>query len=116
MQCLALIRPGAASVGNKDEFVRRVRGLSAPLYADERLRDVLEDSYGILLYEDDTMLVSRTLAGIDGVAADRLRKGIAKARDDATRLEAGVHLLWGEEGKVLYVSLSFSHQNSKILI
>ena len=83
MKALALIRPGAASLGMKEKFVRRMRGLDPP---DERLGELLRDTYGIMLYEDDAMRVAATLAGMSLSEGDRFRKSVQKCRTDEDRL------------------------------
>ncbi len=85
MKALALIRPGAASGGMKEHFVARHRGLES-WHVDERLRPILADTYGVMIYEDDTMLVASTLGGIPLAEGDRFRKKIQKTRTDEERL------------------------------
>ncbi len=80
MQALALIRPGAASLGMKERFIRRARGLEAA--PPDRL---LEDTYGIMLYEDDAMLAASALAGVSLAEGDRFRRRVQKLRSDEER-------------------------------
>jgi len=87
MQVLALIRPGAASLGMKEEFVRRARGRSPVPEIDPRLEGILGNTSGIMLYEDDVLLVAVALTGLDAAAADRFRRAVTKCRSDAERLE-----------------------------
>jgi DNA-directed DNA polymerase III PolC len=86
MQALALIRPGAAAIGMKEAFVRRARGLEPPRCAHPRLEPVLGDTYGVMLYEDDALLVAAAMGGMPLAEADRFRRAIAKARTDDERL------------------------------
>ena len=81
MQALALIRPGAASLGMKDRFIRRARGLE-PSPPDP----LLGDTHGIMLYEDDAMLVASALAGVSLPEGDRFRRRVQKLRTDGERL------------------------------
>ncbi|MFH0965378.1 MAG: DNA polymerase III subunit alpha, partial [Planctomycetota bacterium] len=78
MQALALIRPAPASLGMKEEFVRRARGLAPTVFAHPALKAVLGETYGIMLYEDDAMLVASALAGISMEEGDLLRRAIAR--------------------------------------
>ncbi len=80
MRALALIRPGAASGGMKETFVRRARGLEA------NPGGLLADTYGVMLYEDDAMFVASALAGLSLAEGDRFRRRIQKARTDEERL------------------------------
>ncbi|HUW57968.1 MAG TPA: DNA polymerase III subunit alpha, partial [Planctomycetota bacterium] len=82
IQALALIRPAPASCGMKEAFVRRARGLEETTFPHPSLADVLGDTFGIMLYEDDAMLIAARLAGLDLAEGDRLRKAIKKSRTD----------------------------------
>ncbi|HUU91543.1 MAG TPA: DNA polymerase III subunit alpha, partial [Phycisphaerae bacterium] len=75
---LSLIRPGPASSGMKDRFVRRRRGLEPAEYLHPALREVLGDTYGIMLYQEDVIRVAHATAGFTPAEGDRLRKDLAK--------------------------------------
>lgn len=84
---LSLIRPGPASSGMKDRFVRRRRGLEAPEYLHPALKEVLGSTYGVMLYQEDVIRVAHAVAGFTLAEGDRLRKDLAKgvapsARED----------------------------------
>jgi len=71
----SIIRPAA----NKfiSEYVRRLKGGKwEPLHP--RLERILDESYGILCYQEDVSKTAVALAGFDEVEADKLRKVIAK--------------------------------------
>jgi len=71
----SIIRPAA----NKfiSEYVRRLKGKKwEPLHP--RLDKILNESYGILCYQEDVSKTAVALAGFDEVGADKLRKVIAK--------------------------------------
>jgi DNA polymerase-3 subunit alpha/error-prone DNA polymerase len=71
----SIIRPAA----NKfiSEYVRRLKGATwAPLHP--RLDKILDESYGILCYQEDVSKAAVALAGFNEVDADKLRKVIAK--------------------------------------
>ncbi|KPK81332.1 MAG: hypothetical protein AMJ81_10675 [Phycisphaerae bacterium SM23_33] len=90
MKALALIRPGAASIGMKEVFVRRHRGLERPPPGHPAVDAILADTYGVMLYEDDVMLVAAAMVGGDGaglIQGDRFRRAVQKCRDDRQRLE-----------------------------
>jgi DNA polymerase III alpha subunit len=91
IQSLALLRPGAASIGIKESFIRRRRGLEpaalpidlsrAPGAGDHpALRALLGETHGLMLYEDDALRVIQGLTGLPAADADRLRKRISKHR------------------------------------
>ncbi|HUR27256.1 MAG TPA: DNA polymerase III subunit alpha, partial [Planctomycetota bacterium] len=80
IQAVALIRPGPASSGMKDAFVRRFRGLEKPHAPHPTLTDVLWETQGVMLYQEDVMQVASRLAGMDLAQADRLRRALQKHR------------------------------------
>ncbi len=76
---LSLIRPGPASSGMKEHFVRRRRGLEPPEYLHPALEKVLGNTYGVMLYQEDVIRVAHAAAGFTLAQGDRLRKEIGKA-------------------------------------
>ncbi|HLJ94996.1 MAG TPA: DNA polymerase III subunit alpha, partial [Gemmataceae bacterium] len=88
IQALAMIRPGAASVGMKECFVRRRRGLEPVRCAHPSLEPLLRGTQGLMLYEDDALRVLQALTGLAAPDADRFRKRVSKHRtaDDAQAL------------------------------
>ena len=72
----ALYRPGAM-----DQIPVYAKGKHNPQsisYPDERLREILESSNGVILYQEQAMQISKELAGFSGAKADDLRKAIGK--------------------------------------
>jgi DNA polymerase-3 subunit alpha len=72
----ALYRPGAM-----DQIPTYARGKHQPTaisYPDERLRPILASSKGVILYQEQSMQISKELAGFSGAKADDLRKAIGK--------------------------------------
>lgn len=73
---LALCRPGA-----EEHLPTYVNGRAAPgqvTYLDERLRPILESTYGLILYQEQAMRIARELAGFSGARADDLRRETGK--------------------------------------
>ena len=84
---LSLIRPGPASSGMKERFVRRRRGLEPPEVLHPALREVLGDTYGVMLYQEDVIRVAHAAAGFTLAEGDRLRRELSKGATPA-RLDA----------------------------
>lgn len=76
MAIVALFRPGPIQV--IPEFIRRKHNPSLIAYPDERLKEVLKQSYGIIAFQDDVLLTALTLAGYSWGDADKLRKAVGK--------------------------------------
>ncbi len=77
----ALYRPGAM-----DSIPAYARGKHDPDsidYHDERLRPILESTKGVIIYQEQAMMISRQLAGFSGAKADDLRKAIGKKNREA---------------------------------
>src|SRR5205085_12135294 len=55
IQSLALLRPAAASIGMKECFIRRRAGLEPKRVLHPRLAKLLQETEGLLLYEDDAL-------------------------------------------------------------
>ncbi len=72
----ALYRPGAMRY--IDTYARNKRNPDAVQHIDERLRPITESSYGVILYQEQSMQIAKTIAGFTGPQADDLRKAIGK--------------------------------------
>jgi DNA polymerase-3 subunit alpha len=76
----ALYRPGAMRF--IDTYARNKRNPDAISYSDERLRPITESSRGVILYQEQSMQIAKTIAGFSGPEADDLRKAIGKKQRD----------------------------------
>jgi DNA-directed DNA polymerase III PolC len=79
---LALIRPGASDSGMKKNFLDRHHGRETTTYPDPRLEDILGETHGVFIYQEQVLLCARAVAGFNLPAADRLRRAMTKARLD----------------------------------
>ena len=75
---LALYRPGPMRAGMVDEFIERKNGMRSYEYPHPQLKDILEETYGVILYQEQVMLIARALAGFSLAKADVLRKAMGK--------------------------------------
>lgn len=78
----ALYRPGPLSAGLTDSFIKRKNGLEPIEYAHPLMKSALEDTYGVLVYQEQVMQISREVCGFTGGEADTLRKAIGKKKHD----------------------------------
>lgn len=74
----ALYRPGPLGAGLTDSFVRRKNGQEKVTYEHELTRSALESTYGVIVYQEQVMQMSKEMSGFTGGEADTLRKGIGK--------------------------------------
>ncbi|MBU1366912.1 MAG: DNA polymerase III subunit alpha [Candidatus Omnitrophica bacterium] len=75
---LALYRPGPLGSGMVDDFIDRRQGKKPVVYVTPKLEPILKETYGIILYQEQTMQIVSSLAGFDMARADLLRKAIGK--------------------------------------
>ncbi len=75
---LALYRPGPLKAGMVDEFIERKHGRKKYTYPHPALKSILEETYGVVLYQEQVMLIAKELAGFSLEQADVLRKAMGK--------------------------------------
>ncbi len=73
---VALYRPGP--IETIPQYIERKRNPKLIRFMDERMKDYLEASYGLLVYQDDVLLTAITLGGYSWLEADMLRKAMGK--------------------------------------
>ena len=73
---VALYRPGPMET--IPQYIERKRNPRLIRYLDERMKNYLDASYGLLVYQDDVLLTAITLAGYSWLEADTLRKAMGK--------------------------------------
>lgn len=78
----ALYRPGPLSAGLTDSYIKRKNGLEEISYDHPLMKPALEGTYGVLVYQEQVMQISRDVCGFTGGEADTLRKAIGKKKRD----------------------------------
>ncbi|MGI2798657.1 DNA polymerase III subunit alpha [Photobacterium damselae] len=84
---VALFRPGPLQSGMVDNFIDRKHGREAVSYPDEKwqhesLKDILDPTYGIILYQEQVMQIAQVLAGYTLGGADMLRRAMGKKKPE----------------------------------
>lgn len=82
---IALFRPGPAA--NIPSFIRRKEKKEKIEYLDSTLEPILEDTYGIIVYQEQIMLIAREFAGYTLAEADLLRRAMSKKKYDVLKGE-----------------------------
>ncbi len=77
---VALYRPGPIGSGMIDDFIKRKRGETPVKYPLPQLREILDETYGVILYQEQVMSIANKLAGFTLGQADVLRKAMGKKR------------------------------------
>ena len=78
---VALYRPGA--MDQIPAYARGKRNPDAVTVPDDRLAPIIGSTYGVILYQEQAMQISKELAGFSGAKADDLRKAIGKKNRQA---------------------------------
>ncbi len=77
MVALALYRPGPLTGGLKGAFVRRHLGLEPAEHLHPALAPLLEDTHGVILYQEQVLRIAHELAGLSLADADLLRRAMS---------------------------------------
>lgn len=77
---IALYRPGPLGAGMVDDFVDRKLGRKPVTYYDDRLKPVLESTYGTMVYQEQVMRISVVMSGFTTGESDKVRKAVAKKK------------------------------------
>ena len=73
---IALYRPGPME--HISTFIDSKHGRVAPNYPHPALKDILEETYGVIVYQDQVLQIARTFAGYSLGQADIVRKAMGK--------------------------------------
>ena len=84
---ISIIRPGCGNVIVDGKpmtlmYVERKHGREPVKYLHDALEPILKSTYGVLVYQEQSMLMSTSLAGFNLQEADELRKAIGKKKAD----------------------------------
>ncbi len=77
MVALALFRPGPLTGGLKDAFVRRFKGQEAVQHLHPALAPLLDETFGVILYQEQVLRIANALAGFSLAEADLLRRAMS---------------------------------------
>ncbi|WP_243371734.1 DNA polymerase III subunit alpha [Geotalea sp. SG265] len=92
----ALYRPGPLGSGMVDDFIDRKHGRKKVVYDLPQLEPILKDTYGVIVYQEQVMQISRVLAGYSLGQADLLRRAMGK-KDPEVMAKEKIPFLAGAE-------------------
>ncbi len=84
---VALYRPGPLDSGMVDDFVDTKHGLKEAHYPLPQLEDVLKETYGVIVYQEQVMKIANILAGYSLGDADILRRAMGKKKPEVMAKE-----------------------------
>ena len=83
--CIALYRPGP--MDSIDTFIARKHGKEKTVYKTPELSDILDVTYGCIVYQEQVMQICRKLAGYSYARADIVRRAMSKKKSEAMQAE-----------------------------
>lgn len=78
----ALYRPGPLGSGMVEDFIDRKHGKKKMNYLHPDLKPILEETYGVILYQEQVMKIASSLAGFSMGQADMLRRAMGKKKPE----------------------------------
>jgi DNA polymerase-3 subunit alpha len=85
----AFFKPGPATGGMAQAFVRRYRGEEPVAYLHPALAPLLDSTKGVLLFQEQVLRVAREIAGLSWEQADQLRRGMGHfGHDEMLQLQS----------------------------
>jgi len=83
----SVIRPGVAQSGMMDEYIRRHLDPTRRSHLHPRMGELMQETYGIMVYQEDVLTVVHELAGISRGRADILRRAMSGKGRDSKEVE-----------------------------
>lgn len=78
----ALYRPGPLDAGMVEMYIDRKHGREKVAYDHENLVDILDNTYGVIVYQEQVMQISQAMAGYSLGGADMLRRAMGKKKPE----------------------------------
>ncbi len=86
----SVIRPGVAESGMMRQFIECHNGLREPSFLHPLMRSLLDETYGVMIYQEDVIKVAHQVAGMSLGEADLLRRAMSgkmRSHDAMERLQ-----------------------------
>ena len=83
----SIIRPGVARSGMMREYIQRFHHPDTVDYKHPVLKELLEETYGVMIYQEDVLKVGHCFAGLDLAEADVLRRMMGHKMRDKSEFE-----------------------------
>lgn len=87
---ISLFRPGPLEAEMITPFIRRRHGIEPVIVPHPDMERPLRDSYGVIVYQEQVLLVAQAVAGFDLAEGDTLRRAMTKgrSREEMARIKA----------------------------
>ncbi|MFH1407093.1 MAG: DNA polymerase III subunit alpha [Candidatus Omnitrophota bacterium] len=90
---LALFRPGPIGSGMVENFIERKHGRVKIAYDHPALEPILNNTYGVCIYQEQVMRIVSALAGFSMAKADELRRAISKKIPEVIEVERNAFII-----------------------
>jgi DNA polymerase-3 subunit alpha len=97
---LALYRPGPIGSGMVDDFIKRKRGQIPIKYELPQLEELLKETYGVIVYQEQVMKVANVLAGFSLGQADLLRRAMGKKKPEEMEKQKALFIEGAKQHKI----------------
>jgi DNA polymerase-3 subunit alpha len=96
----ALYRPGPLGSGMVDDFILRKHGKKEIIYDFPQLEPILKDTYGVIVYQEQVMLIAQVLAGYSLGGADLLRRAMGKKKPEEMAKQKEIFMAGAAQNKL----------------
>ena len=97
---LAMYRPGPLESGMVDDYVKRKHGTMELKFDLPQLRDILKETQGVILYQEQVMKIASVLAGFSLGDADLLRRAMGKKKPEEMAAQREKFMTGSEVNKI----------------
>jgi DNA polymerase-3 subunit alpha len=97
---LALYRPGPLKSGMVDDFIKRKQGKTSISYEVAELQGILEETYGVIVYQEQVMKIATKLASFSLAQADILRRAMGKKNAEEMAMQKKHFIEGAQENKI----------------
>jgi DNA polymerase-3 subunit alpha len=97
---LALYRPGPLKSGMVDDFIKRKHAKVPIVYEVPELKEILEETYGVIVYQEQVMKIASKLASFSLADADILRRAMGKKKADEMAMQKKNFLEGAQKNKI----------------
>ena len=97
---VALYRPGPLGSGMVDSFIKRKHGVEKFKYDFPQLEPILKDTYGVIVYQEQVMLIAQTLAKYSLGGADLLRRAMGKKKAEEMAKQKQIFMAGAKENQL----------------
>ena len=87
---IALVRPGPSR--ELETYIKRKEGLEKITYYHESLRNILEETYGVIVYQEQVISILVKMANYSYAEADNIRRAMAKKKEDILLKEKNIFI------------------------